>query len=57
MGAKHRSTYFWERTGKIEADSSEALWKACQYELKTESTKERSPTELRCALRSQLDWK
>jgi hypothetical protein len=23
--------------------------KACQYELKTESTKERSPTELRCA--------
>src|ERR1700680_1880936 len=32
----------------IEADSSEALRKACQYELKTESTKERSPTELRC---------
>jgi hypothetical protein len=41
--------YFWERTGMIEADSSEALRKACQYELKTESTKERSPTELRCA--------
>jgi hypothetical protein len=33
----------------IEADSSEALRKACQYELKTESTKERSPTEPRCA--------
>src|ERR1700693_4554984 len=33
----------------IEADSSEALRKACPYELKTESTKERSPTELRCA--------
>ena len=50
LGAKHRSTYFWERTGMIEADSSEALWKAaCPYELKTESTKERSPTELRCA--------
>jgi hypothetical protein len=40
--------YFWERTGMIEADSSEAFGKAC-YELKTESTKERSPTELRCA--------
>jgi hypothetical protein len=39
MGAKHRSTYFWERTGMIEADSSEALRKACQYERKTESTK------------------
>jgi hypothetical protein len=48
-GTKRRSTYFWERTGMIEADSSEALRKACQYELKTESTKERSPTELRCA--------
>ena len=33
----------------IEVDRSEALRKACQYELKTESTKERSPTELRCA--------
>jgi hypothetical protein len=31
--------YFWERTGMIEADSSEALRKACPYELKTESTK------------------
>ncbi len=40
--------YFCERTGMIEADSSEALRKACQYELKTESTKERSPPELRC---------
>jgi hypothetical protein len=48
-GTKRRSMYFWERTGMIEADSSEALRKACQYELKTESTKERSPTELRCA--------
>ena len=45
--------YFCERTGMIEADSSEALPKTCQYELKTESTKERSPTEL-LALRSQL---
>ena len=33
----------------IEADSSEALRKACKHELKTESTKERSSTELRCA--------
>src|SRR6266852_8802690 len=41
--------YFCERTGMIEADSSEASRKACQYEPKTESTKERSPTELRCA--------
>jgi hypothetical protein len=41
--------YFWERTGMIEADSSQAFGKACQYELKTDSTKERSPTELRCA--------
>ncbi len=49
MGAKRRSMYFCERTGMIEADNSEALRKACQYELKTESTKERSPTELRCA--------
>ena|ERR1700692_2683941 len=49
MAAKHRSIYFWERTGMIEVDRSEALRKACQYELKTESTKERSPTELRCA--------
>jgi len=29
--------YFYERTGMIEADSSEALRKACQYELQTES--------------------
>src|SRR6266550_7352218 len=48
-GTKRRSTYFCERTGMIEADRSEASRKACQYELKTESTKERSPTELRCA--------
>ena len=48
-GAKRRSVYFWERTGRIEADSSKALRKACPYELKTESTKGRSPTELRCA--------
>src|SRR5262249_48325797 len=48
-GTKRRSMYFCERTGMIEADSSEALRKACQYELKNESTKERSPTELRCA--------
>jgi len=42
--------YFWERTGRIEtADSSEALRKAWQYELKIESTMERSSTELRCA--------
>jgi hypothetical protein len=41
--------YFWEQTEMIEADSSEALRKTCQYELKTESTKERSPTKLRCA--------
>jgi hypothetical protein len=47
-GGKRRSTYFWERTGMIEADSSQASGKA-QYELKTESTKGRSPTELRCA--------
>ena len=52
-GTKRRSMYFCERTGMIEADSSEALRKACQYELKTESTKERS--QLNCvALRSQL---
>src|SRR6266403_3495765 len=48
-GTKRRSMYFCERTGMIEADSSEASRKACQYELKTEFTKERSPTELRCA--------
>lgn len=30
--------YFWEQTEMIEADSSEALRKTCQYELKTEST-------------------
>src|SRR5437899_2501307 len=46
---RSRSMYFCERTGMIEADSSEALRKACPYELKTESAKERSPTELRCA--------
>ena len=43
----------------IEADSSETLQKACQYELKTESTKERSPTELRCAsfpARYEVTW-
>jgi hypothetical protein len=33
----------------MEADSSETLRKACQYELKTKSSKERSPTELPCA--------
>jgi hypothetical protein len=48
-GTKRRSMYFCERRGMIEADSSEASRKAFQYELKTESTKERSPTELRCA--------
>ena len=48
-GTKRRSMYFWERTGMILADSSEVLRKVCQYELKTESTKERSPTELRYA--------
>jgi len=41
--------YFWERTGMIEADSSQALRKTCNTKLKTESAKERSPTELRCA--------
>src|SRR5258705_1961730 len=45
--------------GMIEADSWEGLRKACQHELKTESTKERSPTELRCAsfpARLQVTW-
>ena len=40
------------RTGNdrgVETDSSDALSKVCPYELKTASTKERSPTELRCA--------
>jgi hypothetical protein len=30
------SMYFWERTGMIEADRSEAWRKTCQYELKPE---------------------
>jgi len=29
--------YFWEGTEMIQADSSEALRKACQYELKAEN--------------------
>ena len=49
MGAKQRSIYFLGTNGNDRGRQFGSIAKGVQYELKTESAKERSPTELRCA--------